>query len=566
MKKNFFLAAFLISLTILWGCGIELTSKVKLDENFSGTRTMSCTFSSSDFSRFFQGSEEDLDQVIKDFCPSQLQYQKSTKDGQKIYTFVLTFSSLKDYKQKTEAILNFAPEITYQYGDSPFVQGLIYKENFSSKDLMAWLYTALYEKKYVDKQSVDDLWNLKKTSISFMGKTYEAEDKISINKMQYAELSSIRINTDIDKNNGQLSRKIAFYIPKETLDQNSGKIQSYFADEKITWSNWKNGKILIISFSADNFTDLAAKTREIFHSKQWAGTYNVQCKSGNPFTFDCDYKESMDFSNFIQENGTVPVTCTFNKKKRLDSSVRTKTLQFSSDQKQPISNFDMITVWKNEKDIRRKITFYFDSKINKRQLSKLKNAFSGKTISSVTLEKADQMFLSFQQSGTTADCNKDISKIFHDSSINASMKKSFFQGTIASFEDTIAFSSDNEQIQGTYTFVSVNHQQSVKVSVTPKERVKSTVSQNISNRQVSELLNADETISNLCQYKLTGDHFKVSYQGSSTVHYWATLLKIIIPLLFLFMIILFIYVKQNWILAYAQKAKDFIENYIEKKK
>lgn len=208
---------------------------------FQVQESMSCTFSSSDFSRFFQGSEKDLDQVIKDSCPSQLEYKKSTKDGQKIYTFVLTFSSLKDYKQKTEAILNFAPEITYQYGDSPFVQGLIYKENFSSKDLMAWLYTALYEKKYVDKQSVDDLWNLKKTTISFMGKTYETEDKISINEMRYAELSSIKINTDIDKN-GQLSRKIAFYIPKETLDQNSGKIQSYFADEKITCpiGKWKN--------------------------------------------------------------------------------------------------------------------------------------------------------------------------------------------------------------------------------------------------------------------------------------------------------------------------------------
>lgn len=565
MKKRCILAAFLLSLTFLWGCGIELTSKIKLNKSFSGTRTMSCTFSSNDFTRFFQGTEYDLDHVIKDSCPSQLSWQKSEKDGQKIYTFTLTFSSLKDYKEKAEAILNFAPEITYQYGDSPFVQGFIYKENFSSKDLMAWLYTALYEQKYVDKQSVDELWNLKKTTVSFPGKTYETEDKISINEMQYAELSSIKIDTETEKN-GQLSRKIAFYIPKKTLDQNSGKIQSYFGNKKITWSNWKNGKILTLSFSSDNFTDLAAKTREIFHSKQWVGTYSVQYKSGNPFSFDYEYKESLDFSNFIQQNGTIPVTCTFNKRKLLDSSVKTKTLHFSSNQKQTITSYDIITVWKNEKDIRRKISFTFDTSSNKRQLSKLKKAFSGKTISNVTLTRTNQMILSMNQSGTVENCNADISKIFRGSSMHTSVKNSFFRGQLTSFEDSIAFSSGNEQIHGTYTFVSVNHQQSVKISVTPKKQVKNILSQNLSNRQTSQLIHSDETVRSLCQYKLTGDHFKVSYQGNAAASYWTSLLKIIIPLLFLAVICIFIYVKQNWILMYAQKAKTFLENHIEQKK
>lgn len=565
MKKRCFLAAFLLSLTFLWGCGIELTSSVKLNKNFSGTRTMSCTFSTNDFTRFFQGTEEDLDQVMKDSCPSQLHYQKSAKDGQKIYTFTLAFSSLKDYEEKTEAILNFAPEITYQYGDSPFVQGFIYKENFSSKDLMAWLYTALYEKKYVDQQSVDELWDLKKTTISFLGKTYETEDKISIDEMQYAELSSIKMYTKTSKN-GQLTRKIDFYIPKKTLDQNSGKIQSYFSNRKTTWSNWKSGKILTISFSEDNFTDLAAKTREILDSKQWFGTYHVSCKSGSPFDFDFDYKESMDFSNFVQKNGTIPVTCTFNNKELLDTSIKTKTLQFSSSQQQPIEKYNIITVWKNEKDIRRKISFSFDASINKRQLSKLKKAFSGKTISNVSLNRENVMVLSMYQSGSVEDCNFDISRIFHDSSMDISNKKSFFRGTVTSFKDTIAFSSGNKKIHGTYTFISVHPKQSVKVSVSPKKAVKNTVSQNLSSRQASGLIHSDETVRDLHQYQLTGDHFTVSFQGNLAVSNWTAILKIFIPILLLAVISIFIYVKQSWIILYAQKLKTFIEGHIEKKK
>ena len=51
MKKKILAACMFLMLFLLSGCGVELTSKVNLDENFSGTRTMSCTFSSRNFQR-----------------------------------------------------------------------------------------------------------------------------------------------------------------------------------------------------------------------------------------------------------------------------------------------------------------------------------------------------------------------------------------------------------------------------------------------------------------------------------------------------------------------------------
>ena len=49
MKKKVFLFGLLFSLLLLCGCGVNLTSTVKLNKDFSGTRVMSCTFSSRDF-------------------------------------------------------------------------------------------------------------------------------------------------------------------------------------------------------------------------------------------------------------------------------------------------------------------------------------------------------------------------------------------------------------------------------------------------------------------------------------------------------------------------------------
>lgn len=81
------------------------------------------------------------------------------------------------------------------------------------------LHSTIWEK-YIDKDSSSDLWDLKTTQISFLGKTYETKDKININEMTYVPLSSIDIDTITEKS-GKLTRKIKFNIPQKTLDQNS---------------------------------------------------------------------------------------------------------------------------------------------------------------------------------------------------------------------------------------------------------------------------------------------------------------------------------------------------------
>ena len=74
MKKKVFLFGLLFSLLLLCGCGVNLTSTVKLNKDFSGTRVMSCTFSSRDFHSYFKGSKEDLNKLIKESCPDALTY------------------------------------------------------------------------------------------------------------------------------------------------------------------------------------------------------------------------------------------------------------------------------------------------------------------------------------------------------------------------------------------------------------------------------------------------------------------------------------------------------------
>lgn len=541
MKKKVFLFGLLFSLLLLCGCGVNLTSTVKLNKDFSGTRVMSCTFSSRDFNTYFKGSKKDLNQLIKESCPEALTYTSSSKDGNDTYTFRLRFSSLNDYKKKVSDLLNFSPEITYEYGDSPFVSGLIYKENFTSKDLMTWLYTALYEGKYIDKNSSSDLWDLKSTEISFLGKTYETKDKINIDEMSYVSLSSIDIDTKT-KESGKLARTIRFHIPQKTLDQNTGKIRSYFAGNDITWENTSNGKTLCISFDANNFSDLAQKTRAVLHSKNSFGTYSSTCSKDNPFTLNINYKESLDVSHFIQENQKIPVTYTFDGKQILKDSMKQKELNFTSSVTQPISTYEIATVWNTSKDIRRKVSFSFEKAVTDHQLSVIKKQFKGQTIRSVTLDGNKNVTLSFVQKGSVSDCNKDFSSLFKNSIMESQEHFSFAGGKKVTFSDKISLpvNQNGEKLHGHYVFASVNPKESVTVAITPEKIVENTVKQNTSTKTVSTLVNSDENIHDLCDFELTGNHLELSYHGSTAASFWMGAARWMLPVVVLILIGVFL--------------------------
>ena len=92
----------------------------------------------------------------------------------------------------------------------------------------------------------------------------------------------IHIDTKTKKS-GKLARVIEFDLPQQTLDQNAGKIRSYFAGNDITWENTSDGKTLCISFDANNFSDLAQKTRTCPSFKEFFWNLQLHMQQGQPF-------------------------------------------------------------------------------------------------------------------------------------------------------------------------------------------------------------------------------------------------------------------------------------------
>lgn len=574
MKKKCLLSLMLFSLIFLWGCGLELNSRMELNKDFSGHRLMTCTVSSADLARYFSGSKKDLDKVIRDACPKALVYKQTTEKDDTVYTFRMDFSSLKDYRKKVESLLNFAPEISYSYADSPFAKGLRYSENFSTKDLMSWLYTALYEKGYVDQKSVNDLWNLKSTEFTFAGKKYETDEKISIDEMTYVPVTSIDIKTR-ETSSRKLKRTISFRLPKETLEKHSSAINSYFSGSsyKKSWKNEKDGKTLIITFTKDNFSDLCAVTRKVLHTSDTGGTYRVETKSGSPFKFLLDYEETLDFKNFADETGKVPVTYTHisnaaysgsGEQTLIDGKTGKKKVNFSSSFGQPVRKYEIAEVYKNKNDIRRSFSLIFSSVCNKRELAKLKEAFMGSTVSNVSLDKEDDYRLSFTQKGTVNQCDADLKKIWKGSSSSYETKKSLFRGQTSGYTGKFRLHLNNKKAKGTFTFASVNKDSSADISVTADHYKNIKMAQNVADKPVSALMEGDETVASIHKVELTGDSFTLNYEGSTSDHFVLNVLKFLLPLILLLVAGILIYIKQNSVLCWLKRTKEKLQEQIKK--
>ncbi|MBS7009772.1 hypothetical protein [Anaerostipes sp.] len=576
MKKRCLLSVMLLSLVFLWGCGIELNSRMELNKDFSGHRIMTCTVSSSDLSRYFSGSKKDLDKVIRDACPKALVYKQTSDQNNTVYTFRLDYSSKKDYKKKVESMLNFAPEIKYSYSDSPFAKGVQYSENFSTKDLMSWLYTALYEKGYADHKSVDDLWNLKNTEFVFAGKKYETDDKISINEMSYVPVSSIDIKTS-ETADMKLKRIISIRLPKDTLEKHSSAVSSYFSGSSYQkkWKNEKDGKTLVISFTKDNFSDLCAVTRKVLHTSDTRGTYRVDTKNGSPFEFQLDFEETLDFKNFADESGKVPVTYTYTandsfsdsgEQKIIDGKISKQKVNFSSSFAQPVRKYDITEVYKDKNDIRRSFSFVFSSLCNKRELAKLKESFMGSTISNVSLDKEDDHRLSFVQKGSVKQCDADLKKIWKGSSSSYESKNSLFQGQTSDYTSKFRLHLNNKKAKGTFTFASVSKDTSSEFTVASGSYKKIEMAQNIADKPVSALMESNESVASIHKCKLTGDEFTFNYKGNTATHHILNILKFLLPLGLLILSAILLYTKQSSVLYWLKKAKKTIQERFKKSK
>lgn len=304
LSKKILLLILLIGTLFLTACGIEVTTDLTLEKGFQGSRTITCYVSNQDMTAYFRGDISKIDDMIENSCPDCFTYSKAEKSNGTAFTFQITFSSLEEYKTLVSSVLNFSPEITFNYTDSLFSNSITLKENFSSADLLCWFEILLKEEYSIKESQISSLWEMKNTTVNWKETSYKSEtDNIDISQSEQISFDGIEIYT-VEKDDRSFERTIVFKIPKETLDTEVLNLQESFQDitpedAKGTWTGTKTGKNYEITFASSDFATLSQITDQILNGKAVTGTASFTFSDYQVFKYQIERKENLDFSHFL---------------------------------------------------------------------------------------------------------------------------------------------------------------------------------------------------------------------------------------------------------------------------
>ena len=150
---KFLILTFVVmfSAVFMSGCG-ETEAKVenfmKIADDFVGERIVTIDFG-KDFAKE-KDKQKILENIIKENCPPVMSCRSEVQDGHYRCIFVVSFSSVDDYKIKVASIIGNQIAVACGYTDSVLAKGTYYKEDYDGINLVSWLADSLYQKGYND--------------------------------------------------------------------------------------------------------------------------------------------------------------------------------------------------------------------------------------------------------------------------------------------------------------------------------------------------------------------------------------------------------------------------------
>ena len=307
----------LSSLVLLTACSqkkeelVDISTSLKFDSSFSGSRTIVVTFPQSIVSA---GSpkEASLDKVVQKYCPDSMEYSKDIKDGKIVYTFSLDFTSTHDYSEKIENITKKSVRVAFSNPNTVLTHGWKLEEDFSSVQLLSWIAQGAELENFEDMsfKSVE-----KTTKAALDDDEVSADEIISVNNLSGYPIQKIRIDT-VNKNT-VFDRTVTFTISQTTFDQINNKLIEYFRNVTASSakSDWplENGSYLYkVRFEDVSLQELEGYTNKLLNSVYCDASYIDTSSGSTPLAEQNSFTETLDFSCYISNSKTnVPIEYTY---------------------------------------------------------------------------------------------------------------------------------------------------------------------------------------------------------------------------------------------------------------
>lgn len=284
-----------------WG-GLEVVSKLTIDENFSGNRTVSFTVPESVYS-------ENLDEMIKEAAPvyedGSVSLESSSLDnGGKKYTLSIYFFSQSEYIFKVEDILGKNVSVNLACPDNVMSKGVKFTEDFSSAELLGWLEPVLEEDDKAFGMSLD----CKGTTVELEGIEYETTPAVNINTIEGQPIQSVKVYTKNNKD-GTYDRTFTILMDSNIYKTVGNDINIFFENISMTdladscrWTEIEGSQQYQVIYTGLDLQQLQSVTNSIFSVKDIDISYGDTDNSSTPFIEGLAFDEKINLNAYLGED------------------------------------------------------------------------------------------------------------------------------------------------------------------------------------------------------------------------------------------------------------------------
>lgn len=291
-----------------WG-GLQVTSKLTIDENFSGSRTVIFAVPESVYS-------ENLDSNIKEAAPVTedgtvtLGYSDLEEGGTE-YTLSIYFSSQSDYVSRMESLLGRDVSVNLAKPDNIMAKGVRYTENFNTTELLAWLEPVLEE----DDKAFGMSLECKGTVAEIEGLEYETKPTMDINTIEGKPLQSIKVYTKNNKD-GTYDRTFTILMDSNLYKTVGNQINFYFEAatdteiaDSLRWTEVDKSQQYQVVYTGLDMQQLISVTNRIFAVNDITISYGDTDNSSTPFIEGLAFDEKINLNAYVgDKNGNVPIS------------------------------------------------------------------------------------------------------------------------------------------------------------------------------------------------------------------------------------------------------------------
>lgn len=310
MKKQIAILLVIIlalSMSIgLTGCdrpAVSVCSQLKIDENFSGTRTVAVVYPlSTDIDAL-------KDKIIADEPTAEIdgadfRYSGVEDDG---YHFELEmiFSDKSEYENIVSELIGRNADAFLSRKNTYLTQGTRMAEDFDVSELIGWMVS--------DTAACEEAKNLKfsygSNTVEIGADSYETDSTVAINECDGSAINSIAVKTSNDKQDSY-DRTFTFTIPNDTYNADKNAIEQYFTTNTLPdakyagWSSEGSNMVYIVIYEDLTIEKMSEVTSKILDTDSTAIFYGDRDNASTPLSEGLTFEENIDTFSFIgEENG-----------------------------------------------------------------------------------------------------------------------------------------------------------------------------------------------------------------------------------------------------------------------